>query len=942
MKLLLQASSIRGIKTQLHQYQKRSAAEMIRRESEPLRRLDPRFEAIQGPTGQRFYYNSENRSIYRDPQEYEDARGGILAETMGFGKTLICLATILATKGHLPRVPPEYSLYLHPIRPKVGTLMQMTAATIGRKQIPFRSYFQELADTGDSHDRCVAMLEENIGSYLIRSPPNETRRGQLAVTKWEQIHLCPATLILVPPDLFRQWKNEIALHVEKDALKVLYLDFSEEKNLSKKRLLSFDVIIMSKKRFEQEVDNKNEKYLSPLKGLHFLRIIADEGHAFASSTGWKSKATQALQNLHVERRWVVSGTPAAGLLGVEVDLAAHETHTKEPGYKKHSNDSTLAALRNASPLGQEQRDLIKLGSLVTDFLNLQPWANARNKDFASWHSHMMPDKSGCRKRPLRQVLESLVVRHRVEDIEKDIVLPPLYNRVVYLVPSFFDKLSINLFVLSLTANAVTSERVGRDYIFHRRNRGQLQTLISNLRQSGFYWTGFSPSDVGETLEFCLHYLNKPTDPSWSGNGEDRNLLVSAVNMGRRAKESASWAAFADLKEIGLFVKSFPKDACETWSLVKRSEKDSAASAEYLLVGATQLLQAQGFVDSRLCHPDPTEDLAKLGESLMQDAWQNAEETKGIDNFILPDFNQSKSSQKKRRLQKSQIFGDSRNASIPCASQVKSFDSNSPLRSAELCGTSSAKLSYILDRIIALHQEEKIIIFYEGDQIAYYIAQGLDLLKIGYRIYTRTLSFTDRNAYIETFNHEESCRVFLMSVQLAAHGLHLAAASRVFFINPIWQPNVEAQAIKRAHRIGQTRPVYVETLVLKETLEDQMLRRRKQMTTAEHQTAKKSLLDDPLMLQMIQDARPIRISQEQLLDVRNHMAPLETQQQLFGRGYGKLPPDQIPSPVETPGNPRWTRKRKAPFVESPQTKTRKVSPELGSALCTRESMGVITL
>lgn len=422
IRVLLQTSPIRGMKTQLHPYQKRSAAEMVRRESEPLRRLDPRFEAIQGPTGQCFYYNCENQGIYRDPQEYEDARGGILAETMGFGKTLICLAAVLATKGHLPRIPPEHSLYLHPIRPKVGTLMQMTAATIGREQLPFRSYFQELADAGNSHDRCVAMLEQNIGSYSIRTPTKESRRGQPVMTKWEQIHLCSATLILVPTNLFRQWENEIALHIGRDALKVLYLNFSGEKLPSKEQLLTFDVILMSQWRFEQEVDNKNENYLSPLKELHFLRVIADEGHTFASSTGWKNKATQALQNLHVERRWVVSGTPAAGLLGMEVDLAANETH---------SNESNLAVLRNASPLGQEQRDLIKLGSLVTDFLNLKPWANARNKDFASWHTHMMPDKSGRRKRSLRLVLESLVVRHRLEDVGKDLVLPPLYNRVVY-------------------------------------------------------------------------------------------------------------------------------------------------------------------------------------------------------------------------------------------------------------------------------------------------------------------------------------------------------------------------------------------------------------------------------------------------------------------------------------------------------------------------------
>lgn len=120
-------------------------------------------------------------------------------------------------------------------------------------------------------------------------------------------------------------------------------------------------------------------------------------------------------------------------------------------------------------------------------------------------------------------------------------------------------------------------------------------------------------------------------------------------------------------------------------------------------------------------------------------------------------------------------------------------------------------------------------------------------------------------HTSTFNRTETCRVFLVNAKLAAHGLHLAAASRVFFINPIWQPNVESQAIKRVHRIGQTRSVYVGTLILKETLEDQMLRRRKRMTTTEHQTAKKSFLDDPLMLQITQDARiPIRMLIQTLL------------------------------------------------------------------------------
>lgn len=83
----------------------------------------------------------------------------------------------------------------------------------------------------------------------------------------------------------------------------------------------------------------------------------------------------------------------------------------------------------------------------------------------------------------------------------------------------------------------------------------------------------------------------------------------------------------------------------------------------------------------------------------------------------------------------------------------------------------------------------------------------------------------------------------MNVKLEIHGLRLAAASRVFSINAIWQPNVEAQAIKRAHRIGQMRRCpWKPPSSKKKRLKDQILRRRKQMATAEHRTAEKILLD----------------------------------------------------------------------------------------------------
>ena len=80
MGLLLHLQIMPGLKTELYPYQKRSAAEMIRRETAPSRKSDPRFQVIEGPTGRLFYYDSVTGRLRRDQQEYEEARGGILAE----------------------------------------------------------------------------------------------------------------------------------------------------------------------------------------------------------------------------------------------------------------------------------------------------------------------------------------------------------------------------------------------------------------------------------------------------------------------------------------------------------------------------------------------------------------------------------------------------------------------------------------------------------------------------------------------------------------------------------------------------------------------------------------------------------------------------------------------------------------------------------------------
>jgi superfamily II DNA or RNA helicase len=84
------------------------------------------------------------------------------------------------------------------------------------------------------------------------------------------------------------------------------------------------------------------------------------------------------------------------------------------------------------------------------------------------------------------------------------------------------------------------------------------------------------------------------------------------------------------------------------------------------------------------------------------------------------------------------------------------------------------------------------------------------------------STTDRASLVEQFQSGQGPSVFIISLKAGGTGLNLTAADHVFFLDPWWNPAVEQQAADRAHRIGQTRPVFVHRLVAKDTVEEKIL------------------------------------------------------------------------------------------------------------------------
>ncbi len=105
------------------------------------------------------------------------------------------------------------------------------------------------------------------------------------------------------------------------------------------------------------------------------------------------------------------------------------------------------------------------------------------------------------------------------------------------------------------------------------------------------------------------------------------------------------------------------------------------------------------------------------------------------------------------------------------------------------------------------------------------------------------STTDRAGQVDAFQKKGDREFFLISLKAGGYGLNLTAADHVLLVDPWWNPAVEAQAIDRAHRIGQGRPVTVHRLITRGTVEEKIL----QLQARKRAVMDMVLEDDALVL-----------------------------------------------------------------------------------------------
>jgi superfamily II DNA or RNA helicase len=135
--------------------------------------------------------------------------------------------------------------------------------------------------------------------------------------------------------------------------------------------------------------------------------------------------------------------------------------------------------------------------------------------------------------------------------------------------------------------------------------------------------------------------------------------------------------------------------------------------------------------------------------------------------------------------------------------------------------SSAKLEMLLPQIEEVVEEgHKALVFSQFTSFLAIVRAKLDDAGIRYEYLDGKTR--NREEHVDRFQNDPEIPLFLISLKAGGLGLNLTAAGYVYLLDPWWNPAVEAQAIDRSHRIGQTQQVFAYRLICRDTVEQKIL------------------------------------------------------------------------------------------------------------------------
>ncbi len=134
---------------------------------------------------------------------------------------------------------------------------------------------------------------------------------------------------------------------------------------------------------------------------------------------------------------------------------------------------------------------------------------------------------------------------------------------------------------------------------------------------------------------------------------------------------------------------------------------------------------------------------------------------------------------------------------------------------------SSKLEVLFEKLLSVVKAgHKVLIFSQFTTLLEIVKRRLIREGVGYEYLDG--GTPDRRATVANFQQDPDCAVFLISLKAGGCGLNLTQSDYVFILDPWWNPAVEAQAIDRAHRMGQKNPVFAYRMISRNTVEEKIM------------------------------------------------------------------------------------------------------------------------
>jgi DNA repair protein RAD5 len=422
-----------------------------------------------------------------------------------------------------------------------------------------------------------------------------------------------------------------------------------------------------------------------------------------------------------------------------------------------------------TPIVNRLEDLFSL----VRFLRVEPWSN-----FSFWKTFItVPFESKDFMKALdvvQTVLEPLVLR-RTKDMKT-----PTGEALVPLPPKTVDIIDIEL---------STSEREVYEHIFTRAKR----TFSANV-EAGTVMKAYTSifAQILRLRQSCCH-----------------PILVRNQNIVADEEEAALAADAAS----GL------ADDMDLQSLIERFTAETDDKADANAFGAHVLEQIRDEADNEcpICCEEP------MIEQTVTGCWHSACK-KCLLDYISHQTDKGEAPRCfncREAINPHDIF------------EVVKYDDDidpislKPRISLQRLGSnSSAKISALLTHLKALRRElpgTKSVVFSQFTSFLSLIEPALNRASIPFLRLDGSMAQKNRTAVLQEFAASKKGVVLLLSLRAGGVGLNLTMAKRVYMMDPWWSFAVEAQAIDRVHRMGQTDEVKVCRFIVKESVEERMLK-----------------------------------------------------------------------------------------------------------------------